>query len=86
MNFSQALDAMKMGQRLARSGWNGRGMFVFYVAGADFVVNLQPMLSVVGEQVAYRPHIDMKDAEGKVGPWTPSQTDILADDWVVVEI
>ncbi len=88
MNFSKALDHLKEGARVSRAGWNGKGMFVFLVAGSNFKVNREPLLSIMGEgaEVTYRPHIDMKDAEGKVVPWLASQTDILADDWGVVGI
>ncbi len=88
MNFSDALDAIKEGRRVAREGWNGKGMFVFLVPGSNFTVNREPLVSILGEgsEVTYRPHIDMKDAEGKVVPWLASQTDILADDWGVVEL
>lgn len=88
MNFSQALDCIKEGKRACRAGWNGKGMFVFLVAGSNFIVNREPLLSILGEgtPVNYRPHIDMKDAEGKVVPWLASQSDLLADDWEVVEL
>ena len=88
MNFGQALEALKEGKRVARDGWNGKGMFLFLVAGSNFIVNREPLMSIMGEgaQVTYRPHIDMKDAENKVVPWLASQTDILADDWIVVNI
>lgn len=86
MDFGQALVALKEGRRVARAGWNGKGMFLFLVAGSNFVVNREPLLSIMGEGalVTYRPHIDMKDAEGKVVPWLASQTDMLAEDWVEV--
>lgn len=86
MNFSKALEAIKTGHRVSRSGWNGKGMFVFLVNGSVFKVNREPLLSILGEgtEVVYRPHIDMKDAEGKVVPWLASQTDIMADDWGIV--
>lgn len=88
MNFSQALEAIKDGKRVAREGWNGKRMFVFLVPGSNFAVNREPLLSILGEgtNVTYRPHIDMRDAEGKIVPWLASQTDILADDWSVVEV
>ncbi len=86
MNFSNALELLKSGHRLARQGWNGRGMFIFLVGGSNFTVNREPLRSILGDgaEVTYRPHIDMKDAEGKIGVWTPSGTDLMADDWVVV--
>ena len=88
MNFGNAIEALKEGKRVARAGWNGKGMFLFLVPGSNFIVNREPLLSIMGEgaQITYRPHIDMKDAEGKVVPWLPSQTDMLAEDWQIVEV
>lgn len=85
MTFSEALEALKEGKRVSRTGWNGRGMFIFLVPGSNFTVNREPLLSIMGagKEVTYRPHIDMKDAEGKVVPWLASQTDLLADDWCI---
>lgn len=88
MDFGKALTALKDGKRVARQGWNGEGMFLFLVGGSNFTVNREPLLSIMGEGtvVTYRPHIDMKDAQGKIAPWLASQTDLLADDWELVEI
>lgn len=87
MDFGKAIEALKEGRRVAREGWNGKGMFIFLVSGSNFIVNREPLLSIMGEgtMVTYRPHIDMKDAEGKVVPWLASQTDMLAEDWCVVD-
>lgn len=87
MDFSQALKELKDGKKVARSGWNGKGMFIFLVGGSTFQVNRPPLLGIYqeGSTINYRPHIDMKDAEGMVVPWLASQTDILADDWETVE-
>jgi hypothetical protein len=88
MNFGQAIESLKDGKRVSRSGWNGKGMFLFLVNGSNFIVNREPLLSIMGDGavVTYRPHIDMKDAEGKVVPWHASQTDMLAEDWDIVSI
>lgn len=86
MDFSTALQHIKNGSKLAREGWNGVGMFVFLVPGSTFVVNRAPLLGIYpeGTEVNYRPHIDMRDAEGKIVPWIISQTDALAEDWEIV--
>jgi len=83
LNFGEVIDGLKQGKRYAREGWNGKGMFIFLVGGTNFKVNREPLLSIMGEgtEVQYRPHIDMKDAEGCVVPWLASQTDMLAEDW-----
>ena len=88
MNFSEALERIKEGHRVQRAGWNGKGMFIFLVPGSNFIVNREPLLSIMGEgaEVTYCPHIDMKTADGKVVPWPASQTDIMADDWDVVSL
>lgn len=87
MPFSYALEMVKtQGARVARKGWNGKGMFVFLVPGSTFTVNREPLLSLLGEgtEVNYHGHIDMKTADGMIVPWLASQTDILAEDWMVV--
>ena len=85
--FSHALELVKKGKRVARKGWNGKGMFVFLVPGSTFKVNRPPLLGIYpeGTEINYHAHIDMKTADGQIVPWLASQTDILADDWEVVE-
>ena len=85
MDFSQALVQIKAGERVARSGWNGKGMFIFLVRGSRFTVNREPLLSILGEgtEVDYHGHVDMRTANGQIVPWLCSQTDMLADDWVI---
>jgi hypothetical protein len=86
MKYSTALELLKEGKCLRRSGWNGTGMFIFLVPGSTFKVNRAPLLGIFkrGTEITYRPHIDMFDAEGKVVPWLCSQTDAIADDWELV--
>jgi hypothetical protein len=87
MSFGHALEVLKSGGRVARAGWNGKGMFLFLVAGSVFRVNRPPLLGIYpeGTEVRYHAHIDMKTADGQVVPWLASQTDVLAEDWVVLE-
>ena len=86
MNFGQALEAVKAGAKVARGNWNGKGMFIFLVPGSKFVVNRPPLLGIYpeGTEITYQPHIDMKTADGRVVPWVASQSDMLDDDWSVV--
>jgi len=83
--FGDAIAALKEGKRVARSGWNGKGMFLFLVPGSTFKVNRPPLLGIYpeGTEINYCPHIDMKTADGKVVPWLASQTDVLAEDWSI---
>jgi hypothetical protein len=88
MNFSEALECLKKGYRLARTGWNGKGMFIFLVNGSNFKVNREPLMSILGEgaEVTYQPHIDMRTVDGSIAVWTVSQMDVMADDWEIVKV
>ena len=85
MDFGEALKALKGGERVTRQGWNGKDMFLYLVEGSTFEVNRFPLLSIypVGTVVKYSSHIDMRTATGDHVPWLASQTDVLAEDWVV---
>lgn len=87
VNFGTAIEALKQGLRVAREGWNGKGMFLFLVPGSTFQVNRPPLLGIYpeGTTINYLSHIDMKTADEKVVPWLASQTDVLAEDWIVLD-
>lgn len=86
MSFGLAIEAMKKGKKVARRGWNGKGMFLFL--GTDIELHTEADLSCVSnlEGDLTLPSIVMKTADDHfcVG-WLASQTDMLADDWEVVE-
>lgn len=86
MDFSQALAALKAGSRITRTGWNGRGIFLYLVPGSTFAVSRAPLLGIYpeGTEVRYLPHVDMRTAGGSCVPWLASQLDLLADDWELV--
>ena len=87
MDFSNALSAIKSGEKMQRSGWNGKGMFVFLVPSSRFLVNRAPLLGIYpeGTEIHYHAHIDMRTADDQIVPWLASQTDILANDWGYLE-
>lgn len=71
-NFGEAISMLKFGHKVARVGWNGKGMWLeLQKPDANSKMTL--------------PYIFMKTACNNNVPWLASQTDILADDWVVVE-
>lgn len=87
MNFSEALVELKANKKLTRTGWNGKNMWVYLVPGSTFpVAEGRPLASFlpVGQEVNYRPHVDLLAADGTLGVWTVSQNDLLAEDWEVV--
>ena len=87
LNFGQALEALKQGSKVARNGWNGKGMWLYLVPGSEFqVAEGRPLAKhlPVGENVTYNAHIDMKAADGSHFAWNPNQLDMLAEDWCIV--
>jgi hypothetical protein len=90
MNFGQALEALKAGDRVARKGWNGKDMWLILIhPKPEGVIVDYPAYRVGG--VFFKgvnellPWIGMKTADSKFVPWPTSQIDILVEDWEVVE-
>jgi hypothetical protein len=97
LSFGEALDALKKGYRIAREGWNGKGMFVFLNKGShagehsgdnkiDGISNSPEMFELGDIGTSTRlPNINMRAASGAtVTGWLASQTDLLADDWIIL--
>ncbi|MNB71328.1 hypothetical protein D3C75_178900 [compost metagenome] len=80
MNFGEAIVALKAGDRVARAGWNGKGMWLVLIRPGN-----AQHTSLAGA-FPMQPCIGMKTATNDMQPgWLASQTDILAEDWEVVE-
>jgi len=87
MTFGQAIEAMKDGQKVARSGWNGKGMFAYYVQANSYPVQTGAAKSHFGEgaMVPYNAYMAIKNVNETVSTWVPSVNDVLSDDWRIVE-
>lgn len=87
MSFGLAIEAMKKGKKVSRRGWNGKGMFLYYVPEGRYPARTDAAKSIAEEdgKVDYGAYIAMKTVQGNIVPWLASQTDMLADDWEVVE-
>lgn len=83
LSFGLAVEALKKGHKVARSGWNGKNMFLLYIFP---YINTQYTVvekdAIVG---TLAPYLAMKTADNQLVPWLASQTDILADDWQIIE-
>lgn len=85
MNFGEAIEALKAGHKVARAGWNGKGMFLYYVPANSYPASGNKLGTMTGifpdDMVPYGAYIAMKTAQDNVVPWLASQTDVLAEDW-----
>lgn len=88
MSFGHAVELMRRGNRVARTGWNGNNMFVYYVPANSYPASENAFGTMVGifdnDMVPYREYMAIKTAQGDVATWAPSCSDVLANDWSVV--
>jgi len=84
-NFSIILDAVIHGAKIARKGWNGKNMFVYYVPASSYPAATKIAKEEFGDIVDYNAYLAIKNVNGTVSTWVPSINDILAEDWVIVD-
>lgn len=85
MNFGEALQALKDGKKVERSGWNGKGMFIYHVPASTFKTLTDVAKKEFGEEVQYNQYIAIKNVNGTVSTWVPSINDCFAEDWQIVK-
>lgn len=85
LNFGQAIEALKSGKKVTRTGWNGKGMWLTYVGSGYCTLSFSVIDGTGYSKVPeVRPWIGMKTVDDQIVPWVASQTDILAEDWGVI--
>ena len=97
MNFGKAIEALKAGSAIRRSGWNGKGLFVVkqvpsHITG-DIIPKMQSLPQSAKNILMSRenPHIDYTNQmliinpDGRADSWVPSSSDVFAEDWEIVE-
>lgn len=101
LTFGEALQALKNGYQIGREGWNGKGMYLWLNKGnvpyEDIISDssILPLKEGVPrtlfeygdtDTITRMPNINMKTATGSiVTGWLASQTDMLAEDWLIIE-
>lgn len=83
LTFSDALDLLKDGERLARDNWNAKNQYIYHVPAANYPAATDIALQEFGTQVPYGAYIAIKTVQNNVVPWLASQTDLLAEDWAI---
>lgn len=81
MDFGKALEALKAGKKVARRGWNGKGIYIELQRPDAHSKMTLPYIYIVTNGLV----TDNPEAPKGVVPWLASQTDMLAEDWEVVE-
>lgn len=81
MDFGKAITALKSGQKVARKGWNGKGIFIELQVPDEFSKMTHPYIFIDTTGLVTNNTEAPKDRV----PWLASQTDMLSDDWEIVE-
>lgn len=89
-DFGWAIHQLKKGHKVSRRGWNGRGMFAVYQKGYPQGIPCNKQTAEAwglneGDLFKVRPYLQLKTAQGDHAMWNPSTSDVLAEDWEVVE-
>lgn len=97
MDFGEAIREAKQGSKVARQKWNGKNMFIVFMSGMTLPpYNTQGTSRKVNDRTAQfigedkplnsQPYFAMYNAQEEWIPgWVASQSDMLDDDWYVVE-
>ena len=90
MNFGCAIEALKHGMKVARKGWNGKGMFIVYQKGYPQGIPCNKQTAEAwgmneGDLFRCEPYLQIQTVNGSHSMWVPSINDCLAEDWEVVD-
>lgn len=93
MTFGEAIELLKQGKKVARLGWNGKGMYLWLLPAAEVKAewckdqHLKSLAESNGGAIESVGSIRMLTADKKIlTGWLASQTDMLSEDWVEVEV
>lgn len=96
MTFGLAIEALKLGKKVARAGWNGKGMYVVLQEGslidpalvrggaAKCVADAMDDRDLAVLRIKINPHMSIKNVDDSISTWVPSVNDCLAEDWIIL--
>lgn len=90
LTFGAAIEAMKKGNRISRRGWNGPNQFVVYQKGYPDGIPCNKQTAEAfgyneGDLFKCRPYMQLRCSDGTHQMWAPSTSDVLAEDWYIVQ-
>lgn len=89
-DFGWAIRQLKEGKKVAREGWNGKGMFVVYQKGYPDGIPCNKQTAEAwgindGDLFKVEPYFQIRMVNGSHSMWVPSINDCLAEDWQIIE-
>lgn len=96
MNFGDAIEVLKQGGAIRRSGWNGKGLFVIKQVPAHITEEIIPkmqslpqsakdiIMSRENKVIDYTSQMLIINPDGRADSWVPSVSDVFGEDWEIV--
>ncbi|MCI1898526.1 MAG: DUF2829 domain-containing protein [Enterobacter sp.] len=85
LSFGLAVEALKLGKRVTRTGWNGKGQYVILIPGDHLARSAGYGFGEAIGEFSFGSVMALKNAQNIMQPgWVPSQGDVLADDWKIL--
>ena len=84
MSFGKAIELLKEGKKLQREGWNGKNQYIELATNISYVNANKEIINVNHEAIGNKAIAFVGTSGVQLG-WLASQSDMLANDWKVVE-
>lgn len=84
MNFGEAIKLLKEGKKLQREGWNGKGQYIELATNISYVNSNKEIINVNHEAIGNKAIVFVGTSGIQIG-WLATQSDMLADDWKLLE-
>lgn len=96
LKFGEAIEALKQGKRVARTGWNGKGLFIFMQVPSEIDAKIVPGMQSLpqsvkdefvkrGGNIRYKNQIAMVYPDNTIYGWVASPSDVLEEDWCILD-
>ena len=84
MDFGKAIEALKRGETVARSGWNGKGQYIELATNIAYVNPAGNITNVEHDAIGSKAIAFVGTSGVQIG-WLATQSDMLAEDWEIVK-
>ncbi len=94
LTFGLAVEALKLGYCVARSGWNGKGMFIYKALPNTVLSDIIPKMTSLpdsakklleGLELDFENGMTIVNSTGRADSWVASSSDTFAEDWYIIK-
>ena len=82
--FGEALEFLKQGKKAKRNGWNGKNQYIELASNISYVNSENKIIKVEHNDIGSKAIAFVGTSGVQLG-WLASQSDMLAEDWMVID-